>query len=453
MSIQPLTFTGVSSYSSDFQTILNRAVSIASLPIQALQNDQQTALNQKTTMGTLRTQTTSLVTSLNALAQVGSSKSMQISSNSSKLVAQVTGTPAAGSYTISDVTSLATTAAASSTSFFASTSTQVAGSDHYLQLAVAGKTYDLNLSSSTDNLNGVVDAINSSGAGVTASIISTGDAAKPYYLSITAGETGTKAIELRTTKDDTGTNLLTQSSPGSEAKFKLNGVPVERSSNTISDAISGVQFTLNDKTATDETLTLTLSSGKAGLENALNGLVSAYNALSTSVTAQTGKNGGALAGDHIVNQLQGLMRQLGSFSGYDGSNLLTLSSLGIEFDSSGVMSFDSSAVENMSTAQLTAALNLVGNSQTGISTFANSFSQLTDPISGSMTLQIASYDQTDQRLTSQISTMTDRVTDMENTLMSQLQAADSLLAMLESQKNMVDASIQSLNLVLYGKKS
>ena len=38
MSITPLTFTGVSTYSNDFQTILSRAVQIAQLPLKALQN-------------------------------------------------------------------------------------------------------------------------------------------------------------------------------------------------------------------------------------------------------------------------------------------------------------------------------------------------------------------------------------------------------------------------------
>jgi hypothetical protein len=41
MTITPLTITGLSSFSDDFQTILNRAVSIASLPLSELQNDSR----------------------------------------------------------------------------------------------------------------------------------------------------------------------------------------------------------------------------------------------------------------------------------------------------------------------------------------------------------------------------------------------------------------------------
>ncbi|MBI3679636.1 MAG: hypothetical protein HY235_04505, partial [Acidobacteria bacterium] len=47
MSLSPLTFTGVSTFSQDFQTILDRASRIASLPIQALQNQQKDLIQQK----------------------------------------------------------------------------------------------------------------------------------------------------------------------------------------------------------------------------------------------------------------------------------------------------------------------------------------------------------------------------------------------------------------------
>ena len=36
MALAPLTFTGISSFSDDFQVILDRSVSIASLPARAL---------------------------------------------------------------------------------------------------------------------------------------------------------------------------------------------------------------------------------------------------------------------------------------------------------------------------------------------------------------------------------------------------------------------------------
>ena len=60
-------FTGTSAYSKDFQNVIDRAVSIASLPINLLTN-QQTALNsQSGELGTLDTLFTKLQTAVQGI--------------------------------------------------------------------------------------------------------------------------------------------------------------------------------------------------------------------------------------------------------------------------------------------------------------------------------------------------------------------------------------------------
>ena len=54
MPITPLTFSGISSYSTDFQTVLERAVKIAPLPLKLLQNDENAdVLGRKTQLASL----------------------------------------------------------------------------------------------------------------------------------------------------------------------------------------------------------------------------------------------------------------------------------------------------------------------------------------------------------------------------------------------------------------
>ena len=53
MPITPLTFSGISSYSTDFQTVLERAVKIASLPLKLLQNENADVLGRKTQLASL----------------------------------------------------------------------------------------------------------------------------------------------------------------------------------------------------------------------------------------------------------------------------------------------------------------------------------------------------------------------------------------------------------------
>jgi len=58
MGLAPLVFTGVSTYSSDLQTVLNRAVSIANLPVTQLQNRQKDLVQQKLLVTNLSDATT-----------------------------------------------------------------------------------------------------------------------------------------------------------------------------------------------------------------------------------------------------------------------------------------------------------------------------------------------------------------------------------------------------------
>src|SRR4051794_24668388 len=104
MGLTPLTFTGVSKYSNDFQTILNRAVSIASIPLKSLQNQQADLIQKKVLTTNLEDATSGLASSLSALASIGDSKGLAATSSNSGKVAILssTGTTPA-SYTISDI--------------------------------------------------------------------------------------------------------------------------------------------------------------------------------------------------------------------------------------------------------------------------------------------------------------------------------------------------------------
>ncbi|MGH9675168.1 MAG: hypothetical protein ACRD44_18510, partial [Bryobacteraceae bacterium] len=73
-------------------------------------------------------------------------------------------------------------------------------------------------------------------------------------------------------------------------------------------------------------------------------------------------------------------------------------------------------------------------------------------VSGLIKTQQDQYDAADTRLGNQVEEITARITYMQTSLMRQLQAADALLAGLESQQTILDASLKGLNLLLYGKK-
>ena len=66
-----LVFSGVSKYSTDFQSIINRQVQIASLPAQLLTNQDTNLLQGKTLLGSMSTAVSSLGASLANLGKLG----------------------------------------------------------------------------------------------------------------------------------------------------------------------------------------------------------------------------------------------------------------------------------------------------------------------------------------------------------------------------------------------
>lgn len=107
MSIDPLRFTGISSFSEDFQAILDRSVSIASIPVRQLESYQQEILADKTALGAVSLSVSSLADSIRSLASLKDGGALSIKSNSSKVTAFLRSGAAQGTYLVSDVTSLA----------------------------------------------------------------------------------------------------------------------------------------------------------------------------------------------------------------------------------------------------------------------------------------------------------------------------------------------------------
>src|SRR5579872_2674453 len=97
----PITLNNVSTYSSDFQSILNRAVAIANLPVQQLQNADNDVLSRESQLATLGSAVSNFEGSLTALGTLGGGQALAASSSDSSVVtAQNTGATNAASYTI-----------------------------------------------------------------------------------------------------------------------------------------------------------------------------------------------------------------------------------------------------------------------------------------------------------------------------------------------------------------
>lgn len=448
MSIAPLTFSGISTYSQDFQTVLDRAVRIASLPLTALQNENLDVLTRQSQLASLGGSVSSVTTALQSLARVSEQKALTATSSNTAVVSvSNAGAVSSAVYTIDSVTSLAKAASETTATGYADSSAAQVSASGTVKLIVGSEEYTINLTPETNNLNGLRTAINALGAGVTASVLTTGTGPTPNYLSISAANTG--ATTLRLVEDPSGaaTDLLTSANQGSNAEFSLNGLSVIRKTNQVNDVIPGLTFSLLDESATP--VTLSLSTQKGTLIDSLNSFVSAYNQLSSAIQGQVGEAAGLLSGDFLVREIQKAQRELSGYS----SNGLTLGDLGIRFDSTGQATLDTSVVSNFTDTQLSSAFTFLGNKSAGFGSLQNRFAQISDPVTGLVKLQQDSYERTDIRLQRQISELEERISNLQTSTAARLQQVDALLGLLESQKTLIDASVKSVNLTLYGKST
>jgi flagellar hook-associated protein 2 len=427
-----LSFTGVSQYSSDFQTILNRAVQIAQIPVTQLQNKDSNLLQQKTLLGSLQSSVAALASSLDSLGKIGSTKALSASSSDPTVVsATATGATTATSYTINSVTSVASAASERSNLGYADAAATRVSTNGDVTLQVGGTTKTFTLAN--NNLTSLRDQINGLGLGVSASILTT---ANGNYLSVAANATGRTTLKLFDGDDTSGTNLLTSTNQGTNAQFQLNGINISQAGNVVNSVIPGVTLTIAGQSS--DPVTISLSSDRSKLSAALQDFVSNYNALKTEVNAQVGPAAGLLAGDTVINQVQSSLRQITSLN--STGSVQSLADLGVEFSNTGVASFHQDTFDSLTDSQI------LGRFSGGLNAFS-------DPISGLIKVEEDGVDRTDRSIQSQVATLNDRISLMQSNLQLQLEKSDAALAALESQQSALTASLQGLSLVLYGKNA
>lgn len=445
MGFTPLTISGVSQFSSDFQTIMDRAVKIAQLPIQQLQNRDSDAIQKKTLLSGVSSAVDNLASALDEIADTAKKKAIGASSSNSLVVTVgAASATSSASYTINSVTSIASAASERTLAHYADSAATPVGTTGDFRLTVGTQDYDFSLGNNT--LVGLRDKINSLGAGVTATILTTSDG---NYLSISSNTNGEKTLALKNDPAGTNTDLLTATNQGSDLVFHLNGIQVRQSSNLVNSVVPGLTFTVQQ--ATNDPVELSLKSNQSALSSSLQDFVNGFNALRGQVNSQTGSGAGLLTGSSVIVQLSAKLREISSHRATDGS-IRGLADLGITFDSSGQASFDSSVLNNLSEQQLDDAFTFLGDESAGLGKFAKDLKQFSDPISGVIKLEQQGLDRIDQALQKQIDALNDRLDVMQKGLAQKLQQADTLLASLESQQNVVKASLQGLNSVLYSKQ-
>ena len=426
-------FNGESTFSAQLNNVVSRSVAQASQPITLLQNQLGSLTGEQSEVQTLGSSFTAIQSALQSINSATAASSYSASVDATAVASASTSSGAlAGTYSL-NITSLgAQTNTISGGGSGATTVTdptsQNISSASSFTLTVNGKQQKL--LPTGNSLNALVQAINASSANVQATVVNVGGSASPdYRLSVQSTQYSPDSIQL-----NDGTNdLLTSLNTGSYVTYQVNGqpnTPINSTSRNLS-----ISTGLSAQALTTGTANITVSQNSSNVTSAISSFVNAFNSASAELTKNRGQNGGALTGNSLILGLQNSLNSISAYSAGGGSTVNSLADIGLTFDSSGSLTFDSSTFDAAYSSSPT-ALNTFLGSETGggfIGTAYSALTSLTDSTNGTITTAGNNIGSSITSLTSQISTKQAQVTQLQTNLTNQLAQADSAISSLQGQ--------------------
>ncbi|QMC73546.1 flagellar filament capping protein FliD [Escherichia fergusonii] len=374
-------------------TLLTNLTTAEKKRLTPITQQQSSNTARLTAFGTLKSSLEKFQTANTALNDAALFKSTTVVSSSTDLTVSTTAGAAAGIYKIS-VSQLAQAQSIRTTTPVTDSKAIQGNSNSERTLVIKqdgkDKPLEIKLTSEQTSLEGLRDAINNADGGVSASIVKVKD--NDYQLVLTSSETGLKnqmSVSVQgdeklnqfisfNNPDVTGNNVE-QIVEAQDAKLSVNGINIERSSNTITDAPQGITLNLT-KVVDDVTITVNKSDEKS--TSAIKAWVEAYNSLVDTIGSLTkytavdpgaekqDTSNGALLGDSTVRTIQTGIRGQFSASANSG-NFQTLSQIGITQDgTTGKLKIDDDKLKKaLSEHSVDVQQLLVGDGkETGITT-------------------------------------------------------------------------------------
>ena len=428
----PTYFTGVSTYASDLQQVITRAVAIASMPLQLMQDQLQNLDNQQSALSGLDSTFSSLQSAIAGIGTALGPSSYSATSSSSAISASVSSEALEGSYAV-DVTSLgsySTSVSDPSLPAVADPNSSSISTASSYTLTVNGKTTTITPAGSS--LMDLAQAINTASAGVQASVVNTGSS---YSLVVRSTNLAGDTIQL----NDGSQDLLDTLTTGSPAVYDISGLgdatqPIDSNSRTVTLA-PGVTINLLQQTAAGQPATVTVSRDTSGAASAISSFVDAYNAAVDALNQQVGQSGGALSGESTISDLRNSLRQITQYAGTSGGVTL-LSQMGITMDDTGELTFDASQFSSVSASDLD---QFLGSATGGgfLQTATNAMNAVEDPTTGFIPTATNDVNGEITQENNLITAEQQKIATLQSTLTQQMATADATIASLEQQKDYI----------------
>ena len=354
----------------DTKELTSNLVDASRVPRQKSIDDEKKKIElQISTVALLKGGLSSLETAATEVGSVGSLNQLSISSSDPSVVTATkasSGVAKAGAYSVT-VTQLATP----QRTLIALPSAFTLGGEETITLSrgdpdTAGYTAIPVSLPSGATPNQIVSAINVAAKtfGVKATLIDTKTGANPQKIVLEGAAGGANAFSYTAANGE-----LTLESLGTaqNAIVQVNGLTFERSSNTISDAVAGLSFQLNDASP-GKTVRLSVNPDTSAVSDKVKNLVDTYNVIREFLVKATGPK---VSGDEISGSLQNnsaarsilvkLRSTITAKFTEKPSEITHWSALGVSFSRDGVLQFDSAKFQTGFEGNRQAAITALTN--------------------------------------------------------------------------------------------
>lgn len=403
----------------DVNNIVSRLMAIESRPLTTLAAKEAKQQAQLSAFGSLKGALSSFQNNVAALASPNKFTAVTANLTDASLATVSSSSSAApGKYSL-EIQSLAQSQKIKSGNFADTNATIGTGALTIQFGTYSGGAFTLNpdkaaesitIAADQSSLGGVRDAINEANVGISASIVNDGNGDR---IVISSDDTGlSNALKITVTDDDLnntdnvglsqlafdvstgGTANLTETVSANDATLIIDGITVNKASNTISDAIEGVTLNLLKADIGNPT-NLSVARNTAGVQASIQSFVSAFNDLDKTILnlskfdTET-QRASVLTGDSTLRAIQSQLR--GVFNtplSTAGGGLSTLSEIGITFQANGTLSLDSSKLSdviNDTTKDISTLFTSIGKPSDGQVSFVSASLDTQD---GSYSLNIS----------------------------------------------------------------
>ncbi len=443
----------------DTSSIIDQLMDLERRPLSLLEKDK-TWLNSRLQAFTeLDTKLKSFADSITNLGDANTLLQRSIRQSSDALLtARVDSNAQAGASYQVEVVSLAQVQKSVSAGVASKTDAVFGAGTMSLTLDGDVTAHTIDIGEGQNSLTGIMNAINTAGLGVRASIINDGSAT-PFRLVLT-GNDPAKSFTLDATGLTGGTVGLDLGAPvqqATRAHIRVDTIDIYSDSNTLTEAIPGVSLDLTR--AEVGTLTsLNVTTDRDSIKATIEGFAKGYNEVVgfiTSQSAMNGAKGGVLGGDSgistIKRRLQTMLTQPLSNSGV----FTALSQLGFETRKDGTLKVNEKTLNAAIDENLDSVVSLLAG-ENGVDGIAGQFQDyletLTDSVSGLLKGRKDSIDSNLRRLDTRITSMEMRLEKRQQMLERQFSAMESLISGLNAQSSYLSQQMTAITNMMSGNK-